>query len=437
MTDTDATTDATQGHDVPDGADVSSDAGLQVGDARLSALSWTRADLRFPVVVFALHWVFFTLIGALATHAAQRLATIEALGYRLPELDGWQRLVVQPWRNWDGFWYGLIADHGYDAGTAATAFWPLYPWTVRYVSHLGVLSYTSAGVLLSNLAFLLALVVLHQLVRREFGAAAAGRTLWLLAFAPVSFFFGAMYSESFFLLFAVLAFFYALGGRYWLAGLAAALAGLTRNLGLLLALPIGLLFVQQYGWDPRRWPRSWLAVGMPALGALVFGLVLWQIWGDPLTTLEAQQGWAREQALPHTTVQMALDQLDLSWARTLVASPTWTTLTSFEVRHGFAESEALDVVAFIGGVALLVLAARRLPLAYSAWCGVMMLVPLLSPSTVHPLMSTPRFLLVLFPLTIALALVLERRAVFFAVLLPSIVLGAMLATQFATWYWVA
>ncbi len=404
---------------------------------RVTSLSWSRAALRLPVLVFVLHWLFVTVVGALATQYAQRLPTIEALGYRLPELDGWQRLVLQPWRNWDGFWYGLIADYGYDSGTAATAFWPLYPWSLRYLSQFGVMSYTTAGILLSNLAFLLALIVLHQLVRREFGDAVAGRTLWLLAFAPVSFYFSAMYSESFFLLFAVLAFFYALGGRYWLAGLAAALAALTRNLGLLLALPIGLLFVQQHGWDPRRWPRSWLAVGLPALGPLIFGLVLWQIWGDPLTTVEAQQGWAREQALPHTTIRMALNQLDLAWLSTLAHSPTWTTLTSFDVRHGFAESEAVDLVAFVGGVALLLLAARRLPLAYSAWCGLMMLVPLLSPSTIHPLMSTPRFLLVLFPLTIALALVLERRAMLLGILVPSIVLCVILATQFATWYWVA
>ncbi|MEX1158685.1 MAG: hypothetical protein WEC79_07135, partial [Thermomicrobiales bacterium] len=252
-----------------------------------------------------------------------------------------------------------------------------------------------------------------------------------------AFYFSAVYSESFFLLFCLLAFYWAGGGKWWLAGLAGALAALTRNVGVLLVIPLAIMFVDQYGLRPRAWPGTWLAVGLPVSGPLIYLSVLWREYRDPLLTLEAQKGWAREEAMPWTSFQMAFDQTDFAWLRELLASPTWSTLTSHSVRFGFAEHEALDIAFTLLAMPLVIYCLVKLPLEYAVFPIMLYLLPLFSPSTIHPLMSMSRFLIVMFPLFIALALLTRRQIALTLALVPSIVLLALLTVQFSTWYWVA
>jgi hypothetical protein len=387
--------------------------------------------------VFALHWIVVTAAAAIATQFAARLDTVPAVGWYLPERSGWQELVIQPLRNWDGFWYSLIAIEGYDYHPAATAFWPLYPWSMRLVSDIFFIRIETAGLILANVAFFLALVIFHRLVSQTWNRAVANRAIWLLAFFPTAYYFSAVYSESFFLLFCLLAYYWASGGKWWLAGLAGALAALTRNVGVLVAIPIGIVFLKQYGINPRRWPRDWLAVGLPAIGPLIYMFALWRTYDDPLQTLEAQRGWAREQAMPWTTFRMAFDQLDLGWLRALLDSPTWTTLTSHEVRFGFAEYESLDLPVVLLVIPLLIYCLVKLPIEYSIFPVILFLIPLFSPSTVHPLMSMSRFVIVMFPLFIGLALLTRRQIAFTLAIVPSVTLLVLLTIQFSTWYWVA
>jgi Gpi18-like mannosyltransferase len=405
---------------------------------RDAALGRARAlDLTFPAVVFAVHWAFVTLFAALATLYAGSLRTVHAVGWQLPRLDGWRELVIQPLRNWDGFWYSLIATEGYDYHPATTAFWPLYPWSMRFVSELFGLSPEATGLLLANGAFFLALVVMYRLVGREWGHAVARRATLLLAFFPTAFYFSAVYNESFFLLFSLLAFYWGRGGKWWQAGVAGLLAALTRNVGVLLIIPLGIMFLRQYGRRPHAWPRTWLAIGIPVLGPLIYLAMLWFVYGDPLLTLDAQKGWAREQALPWDTFRMAFEQWQLGWLRELLTSPTWSTLTSSYVRFTFSEYESLDIIMTLLAIPLLVYCVVRLPIEYSAYTAIVFCLPLFSPSTIHPLMSMPRFIVVLFPLFIGLALLTRRRWTLPLILVPSCVLLALLTIQFSTWYWVA
>lgn len=399
--------------------------------------------LAFVGAVFAVHWLLVTVVAALASHVAYANPPVKALGWMLPRLDGLSGLVVQPMRNWDGVWYSLIAELGY-VHEATTAFWPLYPWSMRFLGTLLMIPYETAGYILSNAAFFFALVALHRFVTENWGQAVARRTTLLLAFFPTAFYFTAVYSESFFLLFCVLAFAWARGRRWWLAGVAALLAGLTRNVGVLLIVPLGIMFLRQHGsalrgrWhDPRAWPSHTLAFGLIPLGPILYMLYLWREFGDPLMTIEAQKGWARIQAMPWTSFRMAMGQWQGDWVHALVASPTWATLTSYPVRMSFAEHESLDILMAVAGVALILYTLRVLPIEYGAWAAIMFGLPLFSPSLVHPLMSIPRFLVVLFPLFIALGILSRHRFVLPAILIPSVILMALLIVQFSTWFWVA
>lgn len=407
-------------------------------DRAAAARAWLRArELRLPAVVFAAHWLIVAAVAALASRYALALPEVTTAGYRLPPLDGWERSIVQPLRNWDGFWYGLIAEQGYGYHPATSAFWPLYPWAMSFLSHLLAISVESAGLLISNAAFFVALVVLRDLVRAEAGDAVARRTLWLLAFFPTAFYFSAVYTESLFLLFSVLCFWWARGERWARAGLVGILAALTRNAGGLLALPLLMMVILRHGVYPRRWPRAAFAVFLPPLGTIAFMGYLWLVWGNPFLTFDIQANWARAAAPPWRTFAMAWDQVRIDWLRMLVEAPSWATLTSFEFRWSFAEYEFLDVAVTLLIVPLLVWCFARLPLAWGMWCAIVTAIPLFGPSEVHPLMSMPRYVLVLFPLFVALAQVLRQRAAFGAALTLSTLLLCGLTVQFVTWFWVA
>jgi hypothetical protein len=394
-------------------------------------------DLALPGVVFALHWAFVTLFAAIGARFALSLSVVAAVGYRLPELHGWRAVVIEPLRNWDGFWYSLIAEYGYRFHSATTAFWPLYPWTMQFVAESVGIEVETAGLILANLAFFGALVVFYRLALVEWGEGVARRAVWLIAFFPTTFYFSAVYSESFFLLFSVLAFYWARTGKWWQAGLAGALVALTRNLGMLIVVPMAIMFLRQHGMQPRRWFPNAFALALPPAGAALFFAYLWNVYGDPFVTLDAQSGWARERAMPWTTFSMTLDQLGLTWLRLLWNEPGWSTLTSLPVRFSFSEYESLDLTFTLLALPLLLYCLRRLPLEYSVFPLLLFLPPLFNPSTIHPLMSIPRFLLVMFPLFIGLAQLTRRRWLFIGWMSFSVILLAALTIQFTTWFWVA
>jgi hypothetical protein len=82
--------------------------------------------------------------------------------------------------------------------------------------------------------------------------------------------------------------------------------------------------------------------------------------------------------------------------------------------------------------------ARRLPLAYGAYVLLALALPLSDPVSAEPLMSLPRFLLVLFPLSMWLAgWLADHRRVRLPLLALSASSLAFFTGAFATWHWVA
>jgi len=80
---------------------------------------------------------------------------------------------------------------------------------------------------------------------------------------------------------------------------------------------------------------------------------------------------------------------------------------------------------------------RRLPRAYGVWVAAALVLPLSLPVKPQPLMSLPRFVCVLFPIFMWLALWCEeRRATERVAALSAVALGLFTA-QFASWHWIS
>ena len=159
-------------------------------------------------------------------------------------------LLAAPAARWDASWYLVIAHYGYrpDLGpftASRSAFFPLYPLGLRGLSDLG-LPPVLAGVLISLVAFALALYGIHRLVTLDLHLAhpsTARLAVLLTAFAPMAFFFSAVYTESLYLALSVGVFWFARHGRWMWVGLLGALAAATRSTGVLLVLPALLLYL--------------------------------------------------------------------------------------------------------------------------------------------------------------------------------------------------
>ncbi len=408
---------------------------------------------------------------------------------------GWLgNLLVAPVARWDAVWYLVIARHGYrpelaSFGTGSrAAFFPLYPLGVRALSELGAPP-IAAGVALSLVALAAALYGIHRLSTMELGRLYRGGlahparsshsddvarlAVLVTALAPMAFFFSAVYSESLYLALSVGLFWCARQGRWGWAGVLGALASATRSAGLVLVVPMLVLYL--YGpredrpldfllrrsrageeppgaqpnrpglptrpwWQPRYRVRRdvlWVVALPVGLGAYMAYLAL--AGGSATLPFHAQEAWNRHFAGPYVAV----------WDGARAAFDGMRQLLSFQRTHVYFKVAGGDpfvdaghnvmLFAFLlAAVPMVVGVLRRLPLAYGAYVLAALALPLSYPVAPQPLMSLPRFEVVLFPLAMWLgAWLAERPRARLPVLVGMALLMALFVGEFATWHWVA
>lgn len=356
----------------------------------------------------------------------------ESLTHPLGDLGD---VLLSPLARWDAVWYLGIADRGYDGGADA-AFFPLYPLVVRTL----VLPFASEGALLvsayvvSLACFAAALLLLQRLAELELGRRVASVAVWLIALFPAALYFGAPYSESLFLLVSVGAFYAARTGRWAWAGILAGLAAATRSAGVLLLLPLVVFWLDSR--PRRRRDLAWL--GLAPLGLAAYALYLGIDHGDALAFADAQEAWHRDFAGPFVGVW---DGAVAAWdgARQLASGSREPVYFEAAAGDPFRVA-AINLMLFgflLFAAAATVGAFRRLPRAYGAYLVAALALPLSYPVGPQPLMSLPRFLAVLFPIFLWLAVVSEERGRTLPVAAASAVGLGLFTSQFAGWEWIA
>lgn len=330
---------------------------------------------------------------------------------------GFGSLLAGSVDRFDAAYYLDIAAHGYGSfSSGKVAFFPLYPALIRLFTPVFVTPVV-AGVVVSLGALLLALVLLYRLTELELGPRAARATVLLLAFAPVSFFFGAVYTESLFLMLSVGAVLAARRDRWALACALGALATLTRPTGVLLALLLAPASARARG---RIEPRLAYVLVLPA--ALVAYLIALHLAGYPwLAPFRAEGLWGRATVGPVMGVLAGVWQGVKGTLHIARGAPIYapSVTGAFSI---WAENVILLLDLIAAGV-VLVWCWRRMALEYALYALAVLLVFLSTPTIGEPLMSLERYALTAFPLWMAAgAFVSSRRLV-----LPAAVsLGALL-----------
>jgi Mannosyltransferase (PIG-V) len=349
--------------------------------------------------------------------------------------SGW---VFDVWGRWDSTWIVRIAEHGYASAANTAAFFPLYPGAVGVLGRVLLGHYVAAGVLVSLAASFGSFLLLQALAEPMLGAEGSRRAVLYLGLFPMTLFLQAVYSESLFLLCSLLAFVFAERQRFALAGTAAGLAILTRAVGFVLLPSLALLAVKTPA--PRR---SLAALVIAPVLFLVYPLGLWWQIDDPFAFWHAEFDplWARHLS-PYGPLGGVWDGLRAGWAgvEQLAASTNahayWTHVHDTTPMRAAAIN--LEQLFFLGlFVALAVVAWRRFGPAYGLYCVLSLAVPLSVPSERWPLLSIPRFGLVVFPFFLALAAVGARPRVHTAIVgVSAVMLGVALA-EWTLWLWVS
>jgi len=365
--------------------------------------------------------------------------------------------LVAPLARWDSVWYLTIARFGYAHIRERMAFYPLYPGLIHILAWV-VRSDLIAGVLISVVSFAVALVLLHRLVRLDFDSEVADTTVLLLAFCPVSFFFSAVYTESLFLALSVATIYAARRERWIACGLLGFAAALSRNGGIALILPAGVIYLYgpraaadaaltrwgsaRAGWR-RLMPRYRLAPSALALALIPAGLGAYVAYlgiryGDALAPFRVEAVWYRHTTFP---LASAWDGARQAWdgLRQLIQGP----VAPYRVpsyAQGVISAALQDIYLFgflVLGVIGLVCVIWRLGAAYALYTLALLVLSLADPVSLQPLASLPRYELMIFPLFIWGAQWLTRhRMVAYAIPALAVLLGVF-TVEFATWRWVA
>lgn len=338
-------------------------------------------------------------------------------------------LVGAGLERFDALWFLAIAADGYPTGTGdvpqAAAFYPGYPLAVGLVGRILAGAYLLAANLVSLGATAAAFAGVHRLaeVAGPGDDDAPRRAMLLLAVFPTSFFLLAPYSEASFLAVSAWALVAARERRWALAAATAAVAGVTRNVGVLLALPLAI--EAALAWragrardEPGRTGPALVAVLAAPAAASAWLALGWRWWGVPFAPLQVQAGWQREPSWPWETLAQAV--------RFGLGSPgAYAT--------GYHATDLLVVAPVLAAVVWLL---RRGPASLAWYSLAHAVVWLVLPFPARPLMSVPRFALGVAPVFLAFAVWTRRDGIERGWVATSAALLGVHALLFTTWYYV-
>jgi hypothetical protein len=372
---------------------------------RMVTAVWRDEALRAVWPVWVWSRATILLVGFLA------VATIGFPAAKAPFRVYHNELLNLPARL-DTGWYFSIATEGYTwspeyLGQQNIAFMPALPMMMRVGGKLIGDHPLLAGQIIVLVACLWGFVYLYRLARELLGdGERAGVAVALLAAYPFAVFFGAVYTESLFLLSAAGGFYHARRRQVWPTALLAALAGFARPNGFLLSVPLGVLILTPAllpSWTAWRtwtlrsvgralrdaWPML-AAAAAGVAGVLIFSAYVYALTGRPLTWLESHAAWGR-------TFTSATD---------FITGP----YNEMERRgvYGFVRSLPIDSLNGLGALLALVAVipvTRRWGPAY----GVFILINMLPPLMVGGWLSIGRVSLGMFPMFLWLAAVVPAR----------------------------
>ncbi len=357
---------------------------------------------------------------------------------------------------WDAQHYLYLSENGYQPGILSDIQFPLFPALIHITTPIFGGDDVVAALVVSNLSSLIGLVLLFDLFSELYDQQTAARTLILFIAFPTAFYLSLAYSEPIFLLLIAIFFRLLYRGKLGWAAIPAALLPLARTPGALVLVPyVSYYLVEVVGlgrryfglqgirippgepatggqpgegsssvsmaeaWSRLRSPRG-LFVLSPLLGVAAYFGFMYVATGNPLELV-------REAATNVSGFSPTLFLHPLDLYHQLMPD-------HLEI-HGFTNS-MIDRSFFAAFLLLIIPLFRKVHISLALYALATACLSVVGGSFV----SYTRYVLVAFPVFIALALLLQHRRL--SVLwMPLLYLFTMLQSLFlilhALNYWLA
>lgn len=313
----------------------------------------------------------------------------------LPELLTSQ--IFTAWSNFDGVHYLNIVSDGY---RTEARFFPLLS-IIIFVFSLGNISYPFtyiSALIVTNAIFALALIMFYKLLRLDYSDKISFQTIIYLLVFPTAFFFAAVYTEGLFLLLTVSTFYFVRRKNWLAASLTGMLLVLTRFVGIFI-IPV---LIYEYFITRKalliagkilRLKDHLIVLAMSLFvssGLIIYSIFNYIKWGSFGYFLSAHS------------------ELDNGRTASSLVFPLQTLYRYFKILTSLPISQfewwiaLLEVMAFTLGIVLLLIAwKKKVRVSYLIFGFLAFLLPALSGT----FSGLPRYLLVIFPIFIALSLI--------------------------------
>jgi Gpi18-like mannosyltransferase len=372
-------------------------------------------DWRFCIILFlGLRfglWGWMLLVRSIVTGNQPFDQTLHPYLGITPESN----LLLEVWQRWDVLHYQLIAANGYN-NSALEPFGPLYPMLMRWSAPLLGNNSLLAGLLISSLFCLAAMAAFINLARMELGTGDKARNAVLYQFIfPTAFFLMAPYTESIFLLGAIMTI-TTLNKKKWVqAGIWGCLAASARLPAAMIIIPA--IYAAWRDWRESGHLRAWISPVMILGGAGLFPLYIWMKLGlQPWTFFHAlDSGFQRTFNFPGFNIWLAIQNI-FQGIYPLVNIP-----------------DLIFCILFIAGT---ILVWNKLPPIYGIFTTSFMLLYLSTNTYAYPLLSISRYTLVLFPVFLAMPTIIKSRKTHLMMTICMMTGLLFFSAQFAIWGWV-
>ncbi|GHO73616.1 hypothetical protein KSD_13870 [Ktedonobacter sp. SOSP1-85] len=379
---------------------------------------WGKATLAVLPLYLGIHVAFF-IVSCLAI-----LFQVNDFAWsNMPLATLWRE-----WRHWDTGHFIYLAQNGYTESWR-TAFFPLQPMLIAALTPLTHDNPLIASMCISNIAFLVLLVVFYRLVKEDFDQERAERAILYLVVFPTAFFLAAGYTDALFLALALSCFYNMRRGHWWLAGLFGFFASLTRSAGVFLLVPFAYEYARQRQFALKRLLQpAVLSMGLVPLGTGLFAAYCYLRFGDPLAFSHAQAHWNRQLTFPW----MGLLDSALAVKRS-------SGFLSFQSLRNLIDL-GCDLL-ILGLLILCLVGPWRLPRAYLSYVLYGLVLWLFfhlvtKTDERYALESMSRYVIELFPAFVLLATLGRNKYVNYLYLMGSGAVLFFLLTQFLTGHWV-
>jgi len=322
----------------------------------------------------------------------------------------------------DSGWYLDIIKNGYSIkehlnAQTNLAFSPLYPTLVKYFGNILNINYKLAGVLLSNISLIFALIIMYKYVSKFHDKKYAYYTVLAIIIFPTSFVFSGLYTESLFIVLVILTMYFAKQKRFMVAGIVGYFLALTRILGVFIVIPIFIEMLMANNLQFKKIRNqsikesikyiinilkklisttSTYSLILPILGYMTFSAYLYKLTGNWFAQSDAVKLWERTLSIPFMSLITHSNSVDIYVLFAVLFVLGIFGLLSYNIKKMYVSEIVLSIL---------------------------FLFPLMTCSLPTHYKSMPRYTLIIFPIYISIGYILKNKKFLrFITILASVIL---------------